>query len=143
MASPLKVAVIGVGHLGKEHARIYAGLPQAELIGVCDTNADKKEISGIYGVPFYSDYRKVIPLVDAVSIATPTSTHYAIAREFLEKGTHTLVEKPITLRLEDANELIDLAREKNCALQVGHIERHNPGLRRIEQIAKNIRFFEI
>lgn len=143
MPSSLKIAVIGVGHLGKEHARIYAGLPQVQLIGVCDTNADKKEISGTYGVPFYSDYRKLLPLADAVSIATPTSTHYAIAREFLEKGIHTLVEKPITLRLEEANELIDLAREKNCALQVGHIERHNPGLRRIEQIAKNIRFFEI
>ncbi|HRY85536.1 MAG TPA: Gfo/Idh/MocA family oxidoreductase, partial [Candidatus Omnitrophota bacterium] len=74
---------------------------------------------------------------------TPTSTHYAVAKEFLKAGIHTLIEKPITLKLEEADELLALARKKNCALQVGHIERHNPGFKRIEEIAKNIRFFEI
>lgn len=139
----IKIAVIGIGHLGKEHARIYSSLPQAELVGLCDTDKSRKEKADALGVPFFSDYHPLIPQVDAVSIATPTFSHHAIAKDFLERGIHTLIEKPITLKLEEADDLIRLARAKNCALQVGHIERHNPGFRRIEEIAKNIRFFEI
>lgn len=146
---PLKVAVIGVGHLGKEHARIYhelakAGFPSPiQLIGLSDTDAAKKERAEALGVPFFEDPRDLFGKVDAVSIATPTSTHFAVAKEFLARGIHTLIEKPITLKLDEADELIALAHAKNCVLQVGHIERHNPGLRRIEEIAKNIRFLEI
>lgn len=143
MNTLLRVGVVGVGHLGKEHARIYSQLPQAKLVGVCDADASKQERSDLLGVPFYTDYRDLIGKVDAVSIATPTSTHYAVAKPFLEKGIHTLIEKPITLNLEEADELIEIARRRNCALQVGHIERHNPGFKRIGEIAKNIRFFEI
>ena len=138
-----KIAVIGIGHLGKEHARIYRGLPEADLVAVCDRDPAKKERADLLGVPFFTDYRELFGKVQAVSIATPTSTHCAIAKDFLEAGIHTLIEKPITLRLEDADELIELAEKKNLALQVGHIERHNPGLRRIGEIAGNIRFFEI
>jgi len=141
--SPIRAAVIGVGYLGKEHARIYHQLPSAELVGICDVDSDKAERAQNLGVPFFKNYRDLIGKVDAVSIATPTSSHFAIAKEMLDAGIHTLIEKPITLKLNDADHLIDLAIEKNCAMQVGHIERHNPGLKRIGEIAKNIRFFEV
>lgn len=141
--SIIKVGVVGIGHVGKEHARILASLPQAQLVGIADIDSSKRERAQALGVPFYEDFRELIDKVDAVNIATPTSTHRTIAREFLQAGKHTLVEKPFTLHLEEADELIDLARKNNCALQVGHIERHNPGFRRIEQIAKNIGFLEI
>lgn len=143
MTSPLKVGVVGVGHLGKEHARIYRDLPNAELVGISDQDPAKAEKAKELGTVYYQDPQELIGKVEAVSIATPTSTHYTVAKKFLEAGIHTLIEKPITLNLKEADELLDLARQQNCALQVGHIERHNPGFKRIEEIAKNIRFFEI
>ena len=139
----VKTAVIGVGYLGKEHARIYRELETCELVGVSDAEASRKEIADANGVPFYSDYRDLIGKVEAVSIATPTFTHCEIARQFLDAGIHTLIEKPITLKLTDADLLIEIAKRKNLALQVGHLERHNPGFRRICEIAKDIRFLEI
>ena len=139
----LKIAVIGVGHLGKEHARIYSQLENSELIGLCDLDSSKKEKADELKVPFFSDFRELIGKVDAVTVATPTSGHYEVAKEFLKHGVHTLIEKPITLKLEEADELIELARKNRLALQVGHIERHNPGFKRIGEIAKNIRFMEI
>lgn len=143
MTDKLRIGVVGAGHLGKIHARIYHELPEAELIAVCDKNPDAKEIAIQYGVPFFKNCHDLIGKVDAVSIATPTSTHYQVARELLKAGIHTLIEKPITIHLKDADELIEIARQKNLALQVGHLERHNPGFKRIGEIAKNIRFFEI
>lgn len=143
MAEPLKIGVVGVGHVGKEHARILASLPQAKLVGISDVDPSKRERAEALGVPFFTNPKDLIGKVDAVSVATPTSTHAAVAREFLRAGVHALVEKPFTLRLEEAEDLIELAKERNLALQVGHIERHNPGFRRVEQIAKNIRFLEI
>lgn len=143
MDKKLRVAVIGIGHLGKEHARIYKSLPSVELVGVSDLDETRKERADALGVPFYTDFRYFLDKVDAVSIATPTSTHHQVAKEFLKAKVHTLIEKPITLRLEEADELIELARTNNCALQVGHIERHNPGFKKIGEFAKNIRFFEI
>ena len=139
----VRIAVAGVGHVGKEHARIYKSLPSCELIGLCDVDPSKKERADALGVPFYQDPVDLIGKVDAVSVATPTFMHHPVAKKFLEAGIHTLIEKPITLKLEEADELIELARAKNCALQVGHVERHNPGFKRIGEIAKNIRFFEI
>ncbi len=139
----LKVGVIGIGQIGKEHARIYKALPEAQLIGLCDTDAERKDRADALGIPFYPDFKALIGKVDAVSVATPTYLHYPVAKAFLEAGIHTLIEKPITLKLTEADELIALARRKNCSLQVGHIERFNPGFKRIEEIAKNIRFFEI
>lgn len=142
MSKRIKIGVVGVGHVGKEHARILASLPQAELVGVCDIDSSKKERAEGLGVPFFGNYWDLLGKVEAVTIATPTATHGTIAREFLQKKVHTLVEKPFTLRLEEADELIRLARENHSALQVGHIERHNPGFRRIEEIAKTIGFIE-
>lgn len=143
MSKKLRVAVIGIGHLGKEHARIYKSLSEVELIGLCDQDAGRKERADALGVPFFTDFHELIGKVDAVSIATPTFSHHAVAKEFLKAKVHTLIEKPITLKLEEADELMELAKKNNCALQVGHIERHNPGFKRVGEIAKNIRFFEI
>lgn len=143
MTRTLKVGVVGIGHLGKEHARIYRELPNAELVGISDLDPAKADKAKELGTAYYKDYRDLLGKVEAVSVATPTSTHYAVAKEFLKAGIHTLIEKPITLKLEEADELLALARQKHCALQVGHIERHNPGFKRIEEIARNIRFFEI
>ena len=135
--------MIGVGYLGKIHTRIYHELPEAELVGICDSHPETKIKADEYGVPFYTNYRDLIGKVDAVSIVTPTFTHYAVAKDFLEAGIHTLIEKPITLKLEDADELIELSRSKKLALQVGHLERHNPGFRRIAEIIQNVGFLEI
>jgi predicted dehydrogenase len=143
MATPLKVGVVGVGHLGKEHARIYRDLPEAELVGISDLDPAKEDKAKELKTTYYSNFHDLIGKVDAVSIATPTSTHYAVAKEFLKAGIHTLIEKPITLKLAEADELLELARQKNCALQVGHIERHNPGFKRVQEMAKNTRFLEI
>lgn len=139
----IRIGVVGIGHLGKEHARLLASLPQAEVVALCDIDPAKKEGAETLGIPFYQDFHDLLGRVEAVTVATPTSTHSSIAREFLEAGVHTLVEKPFTLLLEEADELIRLAKEKNCALQVGHVERHNPGFRRITEMARNIRFLEI
>ena len=139
----LKAAVIGVGHLGKEHARIYHELEDVELVALCDSDPSKSEKANALGINFITDFHELLGKIDIASIATPTSTHFQIAREVLNAGVHVLIEKPITTRLEDADELIEIAKRKNLTLQVGHLERYNAGFRRIEQIAKNIRFLEI
>lgn len=139
----LRAAVIGIGHLGKEHARIYHELPDVELVALCDLDETKAERATSLGVRFTSNFRDLFGTVDLVSIVTPTSTHFQIAREVLGAGIHSLIEKPITSRLEDADELIEVAKRKNVALKVGHLERYNAGFKRVEQIAKNIRFLEI
>jgi len=134
MSQILKVAVVGVGHLGKWHADKYAAAEGCELLAVVDTNLDNaREIAAKHGAKAYDDYRKVIPLVDAISLVVPTSLHYKIAREFLEAGIHCLVEKPITETVAEASELIEIARARDLVLQVGHIERFNSVMIGIEQ----------
>jgi predicted dehydrogenase len=126
MSQILKVAVVGVGHLGKWHADKYAASDACKLVAVVDTNLDNaREIANKHGATAYSDYREIIPLVDAVSLVVPTSLHYKIAREFLEAGIHCLVEKPITETVAEATDLIELAQAGKLVLQVGHIERFN------------------
>lgn len=139
----IKVGVVGVGHLGKEHARIYSQNPLAELAGICDIDKSKAEKAKELGTKFFKSYEDLLPHVEAVSIAVPTSKHYEISKVFLEHGKHVLVEKPIASRLEEADELIELARAKKLALEVGHIERYNAGFREVEKMAKEIRFIEI
>ena len=128
----MKVAVIGVGHLGKEHARVYYQLPDVELVAVVD--ADEKQAQAIakrWHAKALTDYRQILGEVDAVSVASPTGTHFEITRDFLNADTHVLVEKPITKEIEQAETLVRIAREKNLKLQVGHIERFNPALMEI------------
>ncbi|MGH7165346.1 MAG: Gfo/Idh/MocA family protein [Nitrospiraceae bacterium] len=123
----LRVGVIGVGHLGQHHARLYAALPSTELIGVADIDpARARLISERYGVSADTDSDKLWPRVDAVSVAVPTSAHHAIVKAGLEAGVHVLVEKPIAVTPAQARELVDLARSRRLVLQVGHVERFNP-----------------
>ncbi|MDD2679730.1 MAG: Gfo/Idh/MocA family oxidoreductase [Candidatus Omnitrophica bacterium] len=139
----LKVGVIGVGHLGSIHAKIYKELPNCSLEAVSDTNkASLNEISQSLNVPGYSDYRELFAKVDAVSIAVPTRLHHAIASDFLKHNIHTLVEKPFTPTLEEADNLIKIAKDNDLILQVGHIERFNSAFGATQKIIKNPKFIE-
>jgi predicted dehydrogenase len=123
----LRLAVIGVGHLGKEHARILAGLPDVELAGVADVNAAQAEAVALRcGTRAFADYQALLPLVDAAVVAVPTAYHHAVAVAFLRRGVPVLVEKPLASDLFQAGELVELAQRQGVLLQVGHIERFNP-----------------
>lgn len=140
---PLRCAVIGVGHLGKWHAAKYAQLAETELVAVADTNAaTAREIAAQYGCTAVLDHRALLGRVDAVSIAAPTTLHYAIARDFLDVGCHVLVEKPITTTVEEAEALNQLAEDRGVVLQVGHLERFNVALRRLLEDPLEPRFIE-
>jgi len=139
----LKVAVIGAGHLGHHHARLYTTLPNVELIAVCDTNLKlAKKIAKHNNTSFCADYKELIGKIDAASIAVPTDLHFNIAKELLENNIHCLVEKPITKELNHAYKLVELAEKQNLVLQVGHIERFNTAVRAVEPLCKNPRFIE-
>jgi predicted dehydrogenase len=123
----LRCAVIGAGYLGRFHAQKYAGLAGCELTGVADPSAEARERIGVeLSVATHADHRELIGRVDAVSVATPTSLHHAVAKDFLEAGAHVLVEKPITTTAAEARELIAIAARARRVLQVGHLERFNP-----------------
>ena len=143
MSDLLKVAVIGVGHLGKWHADKYAAAPDCELVAVVDNNLENaRAVAEKHGVTACSDYREIISRVDAISLVVPTSLHYKIAREFLEAGIHCLVEKPISETPEEAAELIEIAKRRGLVLQVGHIERFNSVMLGIEERIDNPLFLE-
>ena len=142
-AATLRTAVIGVGYLGKFHAQKFAQIPGSELVAVVDVDPQARErVAGELGAQAVGDYRKLIGSVDAVSVVVPTPAHFEIAEAFLDSGTHVLVEKPITETVEQATRLIDMARERNVVLQVGHLERFNPAVRALESQLHNPRFIE-
>jgi predicted dehydrogenase len=123
----IRVGVVGVGHLGRHHARILKAIDDVELVGVVDTRAEQAEaIAGPLGVPAFTDYRVLFDRVDAVSVAVPTTHHRSVAGAFLERGIATLVEKPLALTVEQGEELVAVAEQSGALLQVGHIERYNP-----------------
>lgn len=125
----LKCAVIGTGYLGKFHAQKYAGLPDCELVAVVDINEmAAKAVAEQYGANALTDYQALLGEVDAVSIVVPTTLHHQVSRDFLNAGAHVLVEKPITVTVAEADELIAIAQAKNLILQVGHLERFNPAV---------------
>jgi len=139
----IKCAVIGVGYLGKFHTEKYANLPNAELVAVCDTNEKLcNELGTLYDTTPIVNYEELLGKVDAVSIATPTSTHYAIAKFFLENKIHVLLEKPITTEVEEANELIEIADRNKLVLQIGHLERFNPVLVALKNTLEKPLFIE-
>jgi predicted dehydrogenase len=125
--SALRIGVIGVGHLGKEHARILSGLPNVALVGVADVNtAQAATIAQCCGTKAYADFIPLLDIVDAVVIAVPTRHHHAVASAVLRRGIPALVEKPLASRSAEAEDLLTLSRRHNALLQVGHIERFNP-----------------
>jgi predicted dehydrogenase len=143
MIEKLRTAVIGVGHLGREHARVYAALERVELAAVCDINeATGREIAARHGVKFVRDFRDLFGQVEAVSVATPTVSHHEIACACLRAGLHVLVEKPIARTLAEADEMIALATAQGLTLQTGHIERFNPAFLALQPQITRPRFFE-
>lgn len=122
----LRTGVVGVGYLGRFHAQKYKSLPQSDLVGVCDVSEENgRKVSTEVGVPFFKDAKDLIGKVDAVSIASTTRSHFELAKFYLENGIHVLVEKPITLKSNEADELCQIAKLRNLKLQVGHVERFN------------------
>jgi predicted dehydrogenase len=137
----LRAGVIGVGYLGQFHAEKYASLPQVELAGVVDADPARSAlIAQKLNTRSFSDPADLLGKVDVVSIVVPTILHHRVAKQFLEQGVHVLLEKPITVTLEQADELIELARDKGCVLQIGHIERFSPALTVIKPLLKAPRY---
>lgn len=127
--SRLKCAVVGVGYLGKFHAEKYASLPDCELVAVVDANPEAAAaVAAKNDCQPLTDYRALLGKVDAVSIVVPTTLHFPLARDFLAAGAHVLVEKPMTVTVEEADELIGIARERGRILMVGHLERFNAAI---------------
>src|ERR1700733_8195024 len=146
MASKIKVAVLGVGSLGQHHARIYSELEKAgqvEFTGIFDTNSDAaKKIAAKHKLHVFNSISEATANSDALNIVTPTVTHFKIAKQLLAQGKHVLVEKPMTDDTAQAAELIQIAQQKNCVLQVGHVERFNPVFKYLETAAPEPRFIE-
>ena len=139
----LRVGVVGVGHIGSNHARIYSELPTAELVAILDIDpARADEIGGKYKAKAVASLNEFAGMIDAASVATPTSAHFSIARDLLAQGKHLLIEKPITEKTSDARDLAQMAAEKGLVLQVGHVERFNPVLSALEQRLTHPRFIE-
>ena len=140
----VKVAVIGVGHLGKQHARLYSGLAGVELAGVVDILKPRaEEFASLYKSTPFTDYHEIYGRVDAVSLAVPTTDHARIGTDLLEHGIDVLVEKPIASTIEQAKTLISAATRNNRVLQVGHVERFNPVVALAREVATWPQFFEI
>jgi predicted dehydrogenase len=143
-ARDVRVGVVGVGALGQHHARVYADLPGAELVGVHDALPDRAaQVADLYGARSFSGLRELLDAVEAVSVAVPTVDHHAVSRLALEAGKDVLVEKPMTVTLEEADDLIEFAGERRAILQVGHIERFNPAVDVLKAHAHDPRFIEV
>jgi len=139
----VRVAVVGVGHLGSRHARIYSELDRVDLVGVVDTDTSRaEEIARQYGCRRFAGIEDLPPEVEAVSVVVPTDRHYEAASALMERGCHLLVEKPITDSIATARELLRQAEKNNLLLQVGHVERFNPGILSLEKIIREPRFIE-
>jgi predicted dehydrogenase len=139
----LRIGVVGVGHIGSNHARIYSELPNAELVAILDIDlARADEIGAKYKAKAMASLNEFAGMIDAASVATPTSAHFSIARDLLAHGKHLLIEKPITEKTSDARDLAQVAAEKGLVLQVGHVERFNPVLSALEQRLTHPRFIE-
>jgi len=143
MAANIRVGVVGVGYLGKFHAKIYANMQGVDLIGVVDSNAQTAaDIATQYGCEAYTDSADLLDKVDAVSIVVPTVHHLEIARPFLNAGIHMLMEKPLAPSYEESLQLVELAEKARVVFQVGHLERFNAGVMALANRVKNPRFIE-
>src|SRR5260370_31180340 len=144
MNESMRVGVVGVGSIGKNHARICAGLKEAKFAAIYDTNNDlARSIGRQYRVPVAASLDEFMTLVDGATVAAPTTTHYEIGRRLLEAGKHVLIEKPITGTPKEAQELERLARERSLILQVGHVERFNPVMSALQERLTKPVFIEV
>jgi predicted dehydrogenase len=143
MTQKLKAAVVGVGYLGKFHAEKYAASAKAELVAVVDVDEGRaREIGAPLGAEALTDYRALAGRVQCVSVAVPTRFHFSVARELIDAGIDVLVEKPLTADIAEARDLVEAAKIKGVILQVGHLERFNPAIRRLESVIREPKFVE-
>ncbi len=139
----LRIGVAGVGHLGRFHTEKYGQIDRCKLIGLYDRDLQRcRELASKLGVTAFEDYQTLLDAVDAVDISATTTAHYELAKTALQAGKHVCVEKPITSELWQAEELVELAKEQNLKLQVGHIERFNPVTLQVEQFIQDPLFVE-
>jgi len=140
----LKVGVFGVGHLGKFHLNNWKEIEGIKLVGFFDPNNDHaKEVIEQYGLKRYMDEEKLIDACDIIDIITPTNHHYAICMQAIRKGKHVFVEKPITNTIQEGRDIMNLVREANVKVQVGHVERFNPAFLAVKDIPMNPMFIEV
>lgn len=143
-ATPIRVGVVGVGYLGRFHARIYADMPDAELVGVADIDAARADdVAKQHSCQAYTDAADLLGRVDAVSIVVPTIYHVSVARPFLERGVHMLIEKPIAPTVKEAEALVEMADRAGSVFQVGHLERFNAGIMELAARVRQPRFLEV
>lgn len=139
----IRAGVVGVGHMGSYHVGVYSELFNVEFVGVADTDINKAEnIARKYNTVPYQDYKELFGKIDVVSIAVPTELHYEVAADFLNKGVHVLLEKPITKNLDQARKLFEIAKEKGVVLNIGHVERFNGAVQELKNIVSNPIFIE-
>lgn len=140
----LRTGVIGLGRMGQHHCRVYSNQKEAQLVGIYDINPQvARETSRKYDVPEYQRLDDLLDQVDAVTIATPTPTHFDIAMKCIERNIHVLVEKPVTDKIEDAEHLARVIREKSTIFQVGHIERFNPTYIELKKVLEKLKVIAI
>ena len=139
----IRTATIGVGHFGRYHAQKYAADGASELVAVCDADPVRAEqVASELGTRAVTDYRALLGAVDAVSVVVPTRAHHEIAKAFLNRGVHVLVEKPIAGTLEEADDLIETARKRNAVLQVGHLERFSSARQAMDAVVRRPLYIE-
>ena len=144
VSATLRVAVIGVGHLGRHHARLLAAMPGVSLVAVADLDAERAlAVANTTGARAVTDAQSLLDQVDAVTVAVPTVAHCAVARPFLEHGIHVLVEKPLAPSVTDARELCEAAGRAGAVLAVGHTERFNPAFIAARPVLRAPRFMEV
>jgi predicted dehydrogenase len=140
---PLRIGVIGAGHLGRFHARLVRELTEVQLVGVCDSvEAAASQLARECGTRAFSDYREMVTQIDAAIVATPTATHHRVGCDLLAAGVHVLMEKPLSRTRVEADELVAAAERKNVVLQVGHIERFNPALDSVRAFVNEAKYIE-
>jgi UDP-N-acetylglucosamine 3-dehydrogenase len=138
----MKVGVVGVGSMGMNHARVYSEI--ADLVGIADINEKSgKRITRHFGTKYFKNYHDLLPVVDALTIATPTNWHYRVAMNAIANGKHLLIEKPIASNVEEGEKLMNDAEEQGVVLAVGHIEQHNPIIKYVKKALKENKFGKI
>lgn len=144
MDNPIKVAVVGVGYLGKFHAKIYAAMEDVNLVAVVDANPDvAEEVANAHGCEALTDISDLAQRIDAVSIVVPTSLHFKVSKTFLEQGVHTMLEKPVAPTVEESRQIVQIAKDHGAILQIGHLERFNAGVMKLAELVKSPRFIEV
>jgi predicted dehydrogenase len=144
MSKKTRVGVVGIGYLGKIHAKIYNEMDNVDLVWLADTNLDSAtELANEYGCKATDNFLELIDKVDAVSIVVPTSLHFDVAQPFLEAGIATLLEKPIAATVDEARKLVDLAAQNDAPFLIGHLERYNPALRAVVEKVTDPKYIEV